>query len=163
MQVLQCHVHIIGILQTSLTHLCQTQHSFQAMSSMSMIIFFTGTQLLTIVILRRHYWSTACKRSSLTRRSRSSAPSFSVRPPSHCSQGDSYTCSFREASCNLLTLASPMHCNAPLGRIIAAHPDNARIKSLIGKIISNFSLHQPMHQVRPQTNLLPNFEIFFYQ
>jgi len=31
-------------------------------------------------------------------------------------------------------------------RIIAAHPDNARIKSLIGKIISNFSLHQPMHQ-----------------
>merc|ERR1719289_164840 len=31
-------------------------------------------------------------------------------------------------------------------RIIAAHPDNARIKSLIGKIISNFSLHEPMHQ-----------------
>ena len=36
---------------------------------------------------------------------------------------------------------------AALFRIIAAHPDNARIKSLIGKIISNFSLHLPMHQV----------------
>ena len=66
----------------------------------------------------------------------------------------------REASCILLILPSlysffsKMACNAPPGRIIAAHPDNARIKSLIGKIISNFSLHQPMHQVRPQTNLV---------
>ena len=71
-----------------------------------MTIFFTDIKLLTIVILRRHYWSTACKRSSLTRRSRSSVPSFSVRPPSHCSQGDSYSCNCREASCILLMLPS---------------------------------------------------------
>ena len=131
-----------------------------------MIIFFTGIKLLTIVLLRRHYWSTAFKQSSLTPPSRSSVPSSSVPPPSHCFQGDSYSC--REASCILLILAllysffSKMACNAPPGRIIAAHPDNARIKSLIGKIISNFSLHQPMHQVRPQTNLVSIVEQHTY-
>merc|ERR1711962_528767 len=31
-------------------------------------------------------------------------------------------------------------------RIITAHPDNIRIKSLIGKILSNFSLHTQLHQ-----------------
>ena len=30
--------------------------------------------------------------------------------------------------------------------IIAAHPDNARIKSLIGKILSNISLHPRHHR-----------------
>ena len=53
------------------------------------VILVTSIKVLSIVILRRHYWSTACKPSSLTPPLRSSAPSFSVRPPYHCSQGRS--------------------------------------------------------------------------
>ena len=49
---------------------------------------------------------------------------------------------------------------ADLFRIIAAHPDNARIKSLIGKIISNFSLHLPMHQVGRRMIRAENHKLF---
>ena len=121
---------------------------------MSMTIFFISTKVLTIVILRRHYWSTVFKQSSLTPPSRSSVPSSSVPPPSHCFQGAEKQAVFFWCCRHFLSF-SKKHCNAPPGRIIAAHPDNARIKSLIGKIISNFSLHEPMHQVKqPDQNVI---------
>ena len=101
----------------------------------------------TVLLLRRRYLNIACKRSCLTPLWKSSAPSFSTPPPFHFSQGGflqfiQFFIEHPTASLPKLTFNV-----AALVRIIAAHPDNARIKSLIGKIISNFSLHLPMHQV----------------